>query len=462
VTSLSDTESSIALTHWLDAFLARRGSGIRLGLDRVFDVAARLGFTPGPSGIPLGCSVIVVGGTNGKGSTCAFLESILVQSGYRVACYTSPHLLRFEERLRWDGQMSQSQAWLEALQKVDHAAMQVPEQQLTYFELTTLAALVQIAAQSVDVAIFEVGLGGRLDAVNVLASDAAVLTSVDLDHQDYLGNTREKIGWEKAHIARAGRPFVIGDPVPPTTVLEVAESVGADLWLLGRDFNFQGDRQQWSWSGRGSRRNAMAYPALRGANQLLNASAALAVLQSLQDRIPVSQGGVRQGLAMVGLPGRFQVLPGQPAVVLDVAHNPHAAGVLATNLDQMGFFPRTYAVVGILSDKDAAGMVRRLASRVDVWCLADLTDPSLGARARSAQALLGTVRDTLGQLAVSELPVDPPECFVFDSPEKALHYARKQAQPSDRIVVFGSFMTIAAVWPHAQSVGQAPHSPYAL
>lgn len=458
---MSGGSHSSALDQWLTRFLERRGAGIRLGLERVFEVASRLGFSKGPDGIGLDCTVIVVGGTNGKGSTCAFLESILMQSGYRVACYTSPHLLSFEERLRFDTEPCPAEDWLTALQAVEAAASQAPKQTLTYFELTTLAAMVQVAQSPCDVAIFEVGLGGRLDAVNVLASHAAVLTSIDLDHQEFLGDTREKIGWEKAHIARAGRPLVLGDPVPPSSVAEVANALGADLWQLGKDFNFQGDRQQWGWSGRGVRRNAMAYPALRGANQLLNASAALAALVALQDKIPVSQGGVRQGLAMVSLPGRFQVLPGQPAVVLDVAHNPQAAGVLATNLDQMGFFPRTFAVVGILSDKDAVAMIQRLAGRIDVWCLAGLEDPSLGRRARSAEALQSVVQQVISSLSPSELPLETPQVLAFSSPEEAFVHAKGQAQASDRIVVFGSFMTIAAVWPQAQSVGQAPHSPYA-
>ncbi len=458
---MSESLSSLALAHWLDGFLSRRGAAIALGLDRVYAVAARLGFVARPEGIGLPCPVVVVGGTNGKGSTCAFLESILIQAGYRVACYTSPHLLRFEERLRLQGEPADADAWRQALEEVDRVAQQPPAQPLTYFEVTTLAAILQVSRQPCDVAIFEIGLGGRLDAVNILSSDAAVLTSIDLDHQEFLGDSREKIGWEKAHIARPGRPLVVGDPVPPATVAEVAAQLGADLWQMGRDFNYQGDRQQWSWSGRGSRRNAMAYPALRGANQLLNASAALAALQALHDRIPVSQGAVRQGLAMVNLPGRFQVLPGQPAVILDVAHNPHAAGVLATNLDQMGFFPRTYAVVGILADKDAEAIVQRLAGRVDVWCLAGLEDPSLGLRARSGVQLAEAAQRAVAGLAAHQLPVEPPEFNAFATPQEALLYAKGRAQPSDRILVFGSFMTVSAVWPLAQSVGQAPNSPHA-
>ncbi|MFM1881497.1 MAG: hypothetical protein RLZZ344_1731 [Pseudomonadota bacterium] len=458
---MSESPSSSELAQWLESFLSRRGQTIDLGLDRVYEVARRMGLTHGPEGIRLSCPVIVVGGTNGKGSTCAFLESILIQAGYHVVCYTSPHLLRFEERLRRHGEAVDAADWSRALRKVDSIAQQLPMQPLTYFEVTTLAAIVMVAHQQADVAIFEIGLGGRLDAVNSLASDAAVLTSIDVDHQEFLGDTREKIGWEKAHICRPGRPLVVGDPLPPETVAEVARAVGADLWQMGRDFNYQGDRQQWSWTGRGSRRNAMAYPALRGANQLLNASAALAALQALQDRLPISQGAVRQGLAMVHLPGRFQVLPGQPAVILDVAHNPHAAGVLATNLDQMGFFPRTYAVVGILADKDAEAIFARLAGRVDVWCLAGLEDKSLGIRSRSGKDLAIAAERAISRLPANQLPVDPPEVLAFSTPEEALAFARGRAQPSDRIVVFGSFMTVSAVWPLAQAIGKAPHSPYA-
>jgi dihydrofolate synthase / folylpolyglutamate synthase len=389
-----------------------------------------MGFAQTAQGISLGTVSVVVGGTNGKGSTCAMLDSILRAAGYRVATYTSPHLHDFKERLTLQGEPCTEEQWVSAFERVQ--AAQAPDS-LTYFEFTTLAAFDLIRRDPPDVAVLEVGLGGRLDAVNLVASDCAVLTSIDMDHQSYLGDTREKIGWEKAHIARPHKPLICADPMPPETVLTVAKDIGADLWRLGHDFNFQGDRMQWSWAGRGTRRNAMAFPALRGVNQLLNASAALAALAALRELIPVTQGAVRQGLALVALPGRFQVQPGQPAVVLDVAHNPHAASVLAANLDQMGFFPNTYAVVGMLADKDATEVFHRLKGRIDHWYLASLTGDHAGPRAQTAKALQ--------QHLVLAQPDAASDCF--DSPLAAFQAAKARAQANDRIVVFGSFLTVA-------------------
>jgi dihydrofolate synthase / folylpolyglutamate synthase len=426
-----------SLQHWLDTLVAQHPKVIRLGLDRVFRAAQQMGFVQGEQGISLGCISIVVGGTNGKGSTCGMLESILLRAGYRVATYTSPHLLRFNERLRINGEMVSDEQLIAAFERVQAAA---PEP-LTYFEFTTLAIFDIIRHSGFDVAVLEIGLGGRLDAVNIVDAECSVLVSVAMDHQDYLGDTREKIGWEKAHIARRGRPFICADPEPPTTVREVALQRGADVWQLGEDFNYQGDRQQWSWAGRGQRRNALAYPALRGVNQLINASAALAALASLRGKLAIPAGAVREGLALVEVPGRFQVLPGQPAVVLDVAHNPHAAAVLAANLDQMGFFPNTIAVCGILADKDAHEIFVHLGERVDFWCLCTLPASDAGSRARTAQDLQKILAQTL--------PTAESECF--DSPQKALAYARSRAQTNDRIVAFGSFLTVAQLMPSSHA-----------
>lgn len=401
-------------------------------------MAREMGFDCAPSGIDLGCTTIIVGGTNGKGSTCAMLESVLVQSGYRVATYTSPHLIRFNERLKFQAEPVCDEDLIESFERVEAARQELTDCALTYFEFTTLAIFDQIRRAAVDVAVLEIGLGGRLDAVNAAQAHCSVLVSVDLDHQEYLGDSRDVIGWEKAHIARPGRPFICADPEPPPSVRQVVTSIGADLWQFGVDYNFQGDRQQWSWAGRGQRRNALAYPALRGANQLLNASAALAALASLRDLIPVTQGAVRQGLALVEIAGRFQVLPGQPAVVLDVAHNPHAAAVLAVNLDQMGFFPTTIAVVGILGGKDAARIFERIGDRVDHWCLASLAGGDTGGRDRSAKEL------ELILHAVN--PKAKSECF--ETPESAYLRAQTLAQPSDRIVAFGSFLTVAPLSEH--------------
>jgi dihydrofolate synthase / folylpolyglutamate synthase len=425
----------LSLNRWLETIAARHPKAIDLGLERVRRVAQQMKFAQGEQGVSLGCTSIIVGGTNGKGSTCGMLESILLRAGYRVATYTSPHLLRFNERLRINGEMVRDEELIAAFERVQVAQAGVAIQSLTYFEFTTLAIFDIIRNANVDVAILEIGLGGRLDAVNIVDADCSVLVSVAMDHQDYLGDTREKIGWEKAHIARKGRPFICADPEPPATVTEVATQIGADLWQIGVDFNYQGDRQQWSWAGRSLRRNALAYPALRGVNQLINASAALAALGALRDQLAIPAASVREGLALVEVPGRFQVLPGQPCVVLDVAHNPHAAAVLAANLDQMGFFPNTIAVCGILADKDAKAIFEKLADRVDHWCLATLAGPDAGSR--------GTTSHTLYEKLQEVLPNAAADCF--DNPLAAFAAAKERVQPSDRIVVFGSFLTVAQI-----------------
>ncbi len=376
--------------------------------------------------------VITVGGTNGKGSTCALLDSILRAAGYRVGLYTSPHLVHFNERACIDGAPIGSAALIRAFEAVEAARGDVS---LTYFEFTTLAILSSFAEQRLDVMVLEVGLGGRLDAVNLIDADCSIVTSIDIDHVDYLGPTREHIGFEKAHIYRGGRPAICADPMPPASLVEHAKAIGADLWLFGRDFNYAGDRQQWSYGGRSLRRSSLAYPALRGANQLLNASAALAALEALRERIPVTQQAVRQGLAGVELPGRFQVLPGRPAIVLDVAHNPHAAAHLATNLDNMGFFPETWAVFGVMRDKDLDGILAALGGRVDHWLLTDLP----GARAATAQSLAQRLAER-GLASAEGKTIE-----TFPTPRAALERAQAGAGENDRIVIFGSFLTVADI-----------------
>ena len=417
------------LNDWLSRLESLHPKAIDMGLERVTEVANKLG-------LHFDCPVITVGGTNGKGSTCAMLESILLQSGYRVGLYTSPHLLRFNERARINGEMLTDEAFCAVFAQTE-AARSAVGISLTYFEFTTLAILKGFAQAGLDAVILEVGLGGRLDAVNIIDADVAIVTSVDLDHMDYLGDTREKIGFEKAGIFRAGRTAICSDPVPPASLIAHANAIGADLWLFGRDFNFAGDKQQWNYGGRNARRTALAYPSLRGANQLLNASAALAALESLRNRLPVGAQEVRTGLALVDLPGRFQVLPGRPVVILDVAHNPHAAATLAQNLDNMGFYPYTHAVFGAMSDKDIAGVVSQLKGRIDHWYLADLPLP----RAASAAAL----QEILQQAGVVAGGASDAESSMqcFASPEEAFLNARSRAGENDRIVVFGSFLTVA-------------------
>jgi len=371
--------------------------------------------------------VITVGGTNGKGSTCAMLERILLCAGYRVGLYTSPHLLLYNERVRIDGRQATDAALAEAFAQVEAARGSTT---LTYFEFGTLAAWLAFAAAGVDAVILEVGLGGRLDAVNAFDADCAAITSVDLDHMDYLGGTREAIGFEKAGIFRAGRPAVVGDAQPPQSLLDHAAGIGADLQVLGRDFGFMAEQGQWAYWGRRGRRGGLAYPSLRGAVQLANASTAITVLDVLSDCLPVSMQDVRLGLVEAELAGRFQVLPGRPTVVLDVGHNPQAARVLGDNLGSMAFHPSTWGVFGMLADKDVAGVVERVGDRIDHWFVATLPGP----RGIEAEAL---ARILAAQGATS--------IACFESPAEAYRAAKVKAGENDRIVAFGSFLTVADV-----------------
>ena len=411
-----------SLEGWLGLLEARHGQSIQLGLDRVRAVRDALD-------LPQTCPVFTIGGTNGKGSTCALLEAVLLAAGYRVGLYTSPHLLKYNERVRIDGRDASDEALVAAFAEVERARGEIP---LTYFEHGTLAAWVAFCRAGLDAIILEVGLGGRLDAVNVFEPDCAIVTSVAMDHMDYLGDTREAIGFEKAGIFRAGRPAICSDPMPPASLVAHAEAIGARLWVTGRDFGFAGDQNQWAfWLAGGSRRGGLAYPALRGTNQLLNASAVMAACEAVREILPVPMQAIRQGFMLVELPGRFQVLPGRPAVVLDVAHNPQAAGVLNENLGSMGYFPETWAVLGMLGDKDVAGVVRLLRDRVDHWLLASLPGP----RGLSAARLAEILREVGVSGDVRE----------HDSPQAAYQVAREGAAEGDRIVIFGSFLTVADV-----------------
>ncbi|AUL47347.1 bifunctional tetrahydrofolate synthase/dihydrofolate synthase [Bordetella trematum] len=425
---LSRPDASASLADWLQYLESLHAKPIDMGLDRVKAVAERLA-------LKLDAVTFVVGGTNGKGSTCAMLEAILQAAGYRVGLYTSPHLIDFNERARVNGQIASDADLIAQFQAVEAARGDIS---LTYFEFTTLAIMRLFAQSPLDAVILEVGLGGRLDAVNIVDADCAIVTSVDLDHQDYLGDTREQIGLEKAHIFRPGRAAICSDPVPPQSLLDHAAAIGADLWLFGRDFNYSGDRQQWAYGGRETRRNSLGYPALRGANQLLNASAALAALESVRMRLPVPQQAVRLGLLQAALPGRFQILPGQPLIILDVAHNPHAAAVLAQNLDNMGYHPYTHAVFGMLNDKDLAGVVGKLGTRIDHWYCAGLPGP----RGLPGPQLCERVQQALGDAAQGP---DAPTLNAYEDVTQALAAAREKACEGDRIVVFGSFFTVAGV-----------------
>jgi dihydrofolate synthase/folylpolyglutamate synthase len=400
------------LAEWLEFIERQHPKTIALGLDRVSAVLGRMR-------IELGCPVITVAGTNGKGSCCALLEAMLRAGGYRTGLYTSPHLVRYNERVRIAGQEASDRALGESFEAVEAARGEVA---LTYFEYGTLAALWLFAREGIEAAILEVGLGGRLDAVNAIDADCAVLTSVGIDHVDYLGADRESIGREKAGIFRAGRPAVIAEPQPPRSVLD-APGVH---YVLGRDFGYSDEKTQWTYWGPFGKRGGLAHPALRGAVQLRNAAAAMCALDCLREKLPLGMQDIRRGLAEVTLPARFQVLPGRPQVILDVAHNAQAAQVLADNLAASGFAPETIAVCGMLRDKDAAGVLRTLAPRITRWHLASLTGPRAARADELAKHVDGAV-----------------ECFA--SPASAFAAALSRANENDKIVVFGSFLTVGEV-----------------
>ncbi|HET7362701.1 MAG TPA: bifunctional tetrahydrofolate synthase/dihydrofolate synthase [Burkholderiales bacterium] len=404
------------LAEWL-AFIERQHPrSIALGLERVAAVWRRMR-------VELASPVITVGGTNGKGSCCALLEAMLRAGGYKTGLYTSPHLERYNERVRIAGVEASDDALCASFDVVEAARADMP---LTYFEYGTLAALWLFAREGIEAAVLEVGLGGRLDAVNIVDADCAVLTSVAIDHVDYLGPDRESIGREKAGIFRAGRPVVIGEPHPPASVV-AAPGVHH---MLGRDFGYTDETSQWTYWGPAGKRAGLAHPALRGAMQLRNAAAAMCALDCLREKLPLEMQAVRRGLAEVTLPARFQVLPGRPQVILDVAHNPEAAKVLADNLLASGYAPETIAVCGMLRDKDIAGVLAAFQGKhrplITRWHLATLSGPRGAAADQLARHVQGEVER-------------------YATPAQAFAAALKRAHENDKIVVFGSFLTVGEV-----------------
>jgi dihydrofolate synthase/folylpolyglutamate synthase len=410
-----------SLAQWLERLERLHPQPIDLGLERVEAVRGRLA-------LALAMPLFVVGGTNGKGSVCALLDAMLRSAGYRTGLYTSPHLLRYNERVRIDGAEASDAALVEAFERVDRARGNTS---LTYFEFGTLAAALLFGEARLDAVILEVGLGGRLDAVNVFDADCAVLTSIGIDHTQYLGSTREAIGYEKAGIFRPGRPAVCADPDPPASVVAQARSRGARLLRIGQDFGYAEGHMQWRYWGPGGKRAGLPYPALRGSHQLANAAAAMTALNQLHERLPVHMQSIRAGLAAVELAGRFQMLPGRPAVILDVAHNAHAAHVLARTLRSHGRHTRTFAVFAMLADKDIGAVIDAVKTEIDCWHVA-----TLGADR-------GTAADALSALLAAHDPAKPAR--AFDSPRAAFRSACEAADDDDRIVVFGSFYTVSDV-----------------
>lgn len=372
--------------------------------------------------------VIAVAGTNGKGSVVAMLESMYLAAGYSVAAYTSPHLLHYRERVRIDGAGVDDEALVAGFENVDNAC---GESRLTYFEYGTLAAVDIFRRNNIDLAILEVGLGGRLDAVNMFDADAAVITSISIDHVEWLGNDRESIGFEKAGIFRSSRPAICGDAEPPASVENRARDLDARLYVRERDFSLQCDDGSCRFVDAQGEVADIQPPQLNGKHQLNNMATALKTVRSLADRLPVLAEAVRQGLRQVSLPGRYQRVHGSPPVLLDVAHNPEATGELAAMLQADAVEGSTLAVVGMMSDKALAECLRPLLATVDRWHVADLPPP----RGASAADLCRILKQLAAQSVVE----------THGDIESAFASARAAAAAEDRIVVFGSFVGVGAI-----------------
>ena len=410
------------LQEWLAWQEQLHPNPIDLGLERAQRVLAELGLAKPPY------RMLTVGGTNGKGSSVAFAEAMLRAGGYRVGAYTSPHILRYNERIRVEGADVSDAELCESFARIDQARGVMS---LTYFEFGTLAAFDILARRGVEAAVLEVGLGGRLDAVNAVDPDAALVASVGLDHQDWLGPDRESIGYEKAGIYRRSRPAICGDREPPASLLQHAGSLGARLQLIDRDFDWRPEGERWTWRGRAATLHDLPAPALPGRIQYDNASAVIAALKSLDAVLPLTDQAIREGLMSAAVPARFQRVPGEVECVFDVAHNPDAARVLAANLAAMPASGRTYGVMGMFRDKAAEEVAQALAPRLDRWYLGGLD----GARGQNAKDLGKRVRTAVRAAAVGEY-ASVPEAYAA---------ARRDAKSGDRVVVFGSFQTVASV-----------------
>lgn len=392
---------------------------IDMGLQRVAQVARTMGLArPAPL-------VISVAGTNGKGSCVALLDSIFAAAGYQTGAYTSPHLLRYNERVRIAGRAADDTALCAAFERIDAARA---DTSLTYFEFGTLAALDIFAAADLDIAILEVGLGGRLDAVNIVDADVALISSIGVDHVEWLGADREAIGAEKAGILRTGRAAVYGEADPPRSVCSAAAQIGTNLFCVGRDYHYAASTQGWDWWSDARRYTALPLPALSGPFQLQNAAAVLMVLQQVAANCPVSAAALQHGLTTAHLPGRFQIVPGAVEWIVDVAHNPHGAAALAAALAQRVCAGKTHLVLAMLADKDARGVIDALRPQVHYWYCAGLS----GARGQSGRAL--AARAGLD---------DPATCWTGADVAAACAQASAAARPGDRIVVCGSFYTVA-------------------
>lgn len=429
------------LAAWLSYIEQLHPKSISMGLERINVVIQRLNLAPA-------FKIITVAGTNGKGSTCAMLSQIYQLAGYRVACYTSPHLLRYNERVRINGLEASDSDLCQAFAAVEMARrgnLADEEISLTYFEIGTLAAIWHFCQQEVDIAVLEIGLGGRLDAVNAFEPDCAIVTSVDLDHQEFLGNTRESIGAEKAGVYRTGIAAICGDFNPPQTLVSHAQKIQADFKRIDHEFSYIKTDNDWQFLYAGQVRYQLPLPALTGEYQLANAASAIAAVESLQHRLPVDETAIASALRQVKLYGRFHIVSISPRLILDVAHNPHAAAALAKNLNvhKISQKSKTYAVFSMLADKDIAGVVNEVKHEIDAWYVAPIQHP----RSASVSDLLSILSSVVPQANIK----------TFDSVSEACAHAQSDIQTcldadeNDKIIVFGSFFTVSDVMQHLKA-----------
>ncbi len=409
------------LDDWLHYIEGLHSKDIELGLQRVREVAQRLGLQPD-------FPIITVAGTNGKGSTCAMLAQIYQAAGYRVASYSSPHLISYLERIRINQQMIAESQALAAFEAVEQARLDTA---LTYFEYGTLAAMWHFQQSDIEVAILEIGMGGRLDAVNLFEPDCSVVTSVDLDHMEFLGPTREAIGREKAGVFRPHKPAICGDRQPPKSLLDYAKQIQSQLLLIGRDFDYQTSGDGWQFQHGELCLSELPLPSLKGKFQLDNASVALMALQQMQNKLPVDWQVLQYALAHIELAGRFQTLAHNPQVIVDVAHNPHAAQALMTTLANQPCAGNTIAIMAMLADKDIRQVVEIMMPVIDQWYVAPLQHP----RAAPLSSMVTAMRQAGWRGGEHQ----------HENLKNAYFDAYKQAAENDRIIVFGSFFTVAAI-----------------
>ncbi|MFW0066132.1 MAG: bifunctional tetrahydrofolate synthase/dihydrofolate synthase [Coxiella endosymbiont of Dermacentor silvarum] len=403
------------MNDWLDYISTLHYRKINLGLSRITNLVKKLGLSA------FSCPVITVAGTNGKGSVVKSLESIYLSAGYQVAAYTSPHLLSFNERLCFNGELVIDKDFIEAFEFIEKNRDRQP---LSFFEFTTLACLYICKKLELDVLLLEIGLGGRLDAVNVVDSDVSVITTIDIDHIDWLGNDRESIGREKAGIFRAYRPVICGDPNPPKSVLEAAQLLQAPIFQFMKDFSIIENGKTWQWQCPSINYDALPLPKLK----IQNVATSLMVVTQLQNQLPVKELAIVAGIQRATLPGRFEQVEQPVSVIFDVAHNSQSTHYLAEQLHRSPCSGRTFAVVGMLKDKDISGAFSPILSYVDRWYVGNLTE----------------IRGALGRKLVSILRTEGvKDCYNFKSINEAFEKAISQCEVQDRILVFGSFYTVS-------------------